>query len=109
MRSLIKRIVLRDLFFFCVGGAILYHEIWVRKDPSPLGVFMVIFFWGLIPAFRGEDGGTNPWDLVARLLGGHVVSQPEDPVGHDPVAPPEGESSSPLPPKPKLADDERTT
>lgn len=63
------RKLLRDLFFGAAGVAIAYHEFWVEEDPSPIGAFMVLFLWGLIPAFRAEDANApSPMDLLIRLL-----------------------------------------
>lgn len=60
---------LRDLFFLLAGSAIAYHEFWLEEDPSPIGAFMVLFLWGLIPAFRAEDANVpSPMELLIRLL-----------------------------------------
>ena len=60
---------LRDLFFLLVGTAVLFHEIWQRSDPSPLGVFVALFLFGLIPAFRADEGSTQgPLGLLMSAL-----------------------------------------
>lgn len=60
---------LRDLFFLVLGTALLYHEFWQRPDPSPLGVFVALFLFGLIPAFRADEGVTpGPLTMIAQLL-----------------------------------------
>jgi hypothetical protein len=60
---------LRDLFFLGVGSALLYHEFWQLPSPSPLGVFVALFLFGLIPAFRADAGPTpGPLGLLRTLL-----------------------------------------
>jgi hypothetical protein len=44
----------RDSFFFLVGCAIAYHEVFMAKEAQPLLIFTVLFLWGLIPAFWGD-------------------------------------------------------
>ena len=67
---------LRDLFFLLIGTAILFHEIWQRPSPSPLGIFAAFFLFGLIPAFRADEGSTlGPLALLVRLLSQREGSQ----------------------------------
>ncbi len=59
---------LRDLFFLMAGTAIAYQQFFVREEPSPLGVFMVLFLWGLVPAFRADSQGVG-LSVLQALLG----------------------------------------
>lgn len=64
---------LRDLFFLLVGAAILYNQFWQREDPSPLGVFVALFLFGLIPAFRADETTVGPLQALLALLGGRAA------------------------------------
>lgn len=60
---------LRHFFFLLVGLAVLYHEIWQRSTPSPLGVFTALFLFGLIPAFWADEKATvGPFASLIHLL-----------------------------------------
>jgi len=76
---------LRDLFFLAVGTAILFREFWQQPDPSPLGVFVALFLYGLIPAFRADEGtSAGPLTLLVQALAGRggpgTKAAAEDPV-----------------------------
>lgn len=55
-----KRAKPRDSFFFAVGCAIAYHEVFVAKEAQPLLIFTTLFLWGLIPAFWGDRSPASP-------------------------------------------------
>jgi hypothetical protein len=77
---------LRDLFFLAVGSAILFHEFWQRPDPSPLGVFVALFLFGLIPAFRADEGtSAGPLALLVQALAGRGGPETKGPA-EDPAA-----------------------
>lgn len=71
---------LRDLFFLLVGSAILYQQFWERPDPSPLGVFVALFLYGLIPAFRADETSLSPLAALMALLAAKGTKAPPDPV-----------------------------
>lgn len=78
------RKLLRDLFFGAAGSAIAYHEFWLEEDPSPIGAFMVLFLWGLIPAFRAEDANApSPLAVLLQFLTASKASpaSPDTPEG----------------------------
>lgn len=85
----------RDAFFFIVGCAIAYHEVWIARDAEPLLIFTVLFLWGLIPAFWGDrptTGAAAPQDPRSSL-------EPKGPSAPSSLSSPErGVRSSTEPP-----------
>ena len=71
---------LRDLFFLAAGAAVLYNQVWQRDEISPLGAFLVLFLWGLIPAFRADEGATSgPLTVLLHILAALGTRAPQAP------------------------------
>lgn len=71
---------IRETILGVLGAAVTYNQFWQKDEPSELGVLLILFLFGLIPAFRLDEGGSRPLNLLAALLGGARPAPPEDPV-----------------------------
>ena len=72
----------RDLVFGITGGFFVVNEFVLEPSPRAWGVFLIVFLWGLVPAFQLDGGAITPRDVVLHLLG---MKPPDDPKG--PAAP----------------------